>query len=437
MIIQYTNKQTMNIIESRRAFLHRLAAGGSGAVLAGQLWSVHEAFAQQLETASWAARQDDFEALREHYLLDETVVYLNHASIGTMSSPVHEARGKYVHLCETNPWLYLWGGAWEEPREQVRGSAADFMGCTADEVAITHNTTEMFNVLAHGLPWQAGDEVLFSTLCHAGASLPFEQFAEDYGYRARRFDFPVDRVPHMAAADVVDAYAAQIRPETRLLVIPHIDNTVGVRYPVQKMARMARDRGVEFVAVDGAQAVGMIPVDVASYDVDVYATSPHKWLQSAKGLGLAYIHTRMLPVLRPMWVTWGQQRWAGSVRVFEDYGTRNFPELLSLGDAIAFAMTVSPAQRERRLQFLWQHASDTVAGHEDLSWHSPRQWDRGCSLFAIGVKRPAAEVAKQLFQQHQIVVRPFDTLGLNALRVSPNVFNTPAEIDRLVDHLVA
>jgi selenocysteine lyase/cysteine desulfurase len=100
--------------------------------------------------------------LRDRYLLDPGVTYFNHGSIGTIPRVVQDARSAYLDLCETNPWLYMWGGAWEEPRELVRRKAADLLGCDAVELAFTHNTTEGFNTLAGGLALGPGDQVLFA-----------------------------------------------------------------------------------------------------------------------------------------------------------------------------------------------------------------------------------------------------------------------------------
>ncbi len=424
----------MSFNSNRRDFLRNLSVGGSAAVAAKGFLQIHEAFGQQIQTARKQLQHNDFESLRRHYLLDERVVYLNHASIGTIPRPVHEARVGYLRLCESNPWLYMWGGAWDEARELVRSAAASLMQCQASEIAITHNTTEMFNVLAHGLPWAKGDEVLFSSLCHVGASQPFLQFAAARGYVARRFEFPVDRIPNISAKQVVDVYAEQISPATRLLVIPHIDNTVGLRYPVAALAEMARAKGVEFIAVDGAQSVGMIPVDVSSMGVDVYATSPHKWLQAPKGLGLAYINRRAQDKIKPMWVTWGQKRWAGSARIYEDYGTRNFAELLSLGDAIEFHLGTSTENRVGRLEKLWNLARRLVDRADSISWGSPNDWNLAGSLYAVKLERPGAnKVAEKLFAEHQTVVRPFQNAGLNSLRVSPNIFTRENEIRSFIN----
>jgi len=104
---------------------------------------------------------------------------------------------------------------------------------------------------------------------------------------------------------------------------------------------------VEFVAVDGAQTAGMLPLDLAASGVDFYSTSGHKWIQAPKGTGLLYVRREVRENVAPMWMTWGQARWEGTVRVLEDYGTRNLAEILVLGDAIAFQNDLGRQRAER------------------------------------------------------------------------------------------
>lgn len=425
----------MSYRSNRRGFLKGAAAGG--ALLAAQ-----RAFAEdlgRLELAPGAAERAgkgsvppqavvDFRRLRGEYLLDRDVTYLNHGSIGTIPRVIHESHVRYLKLCESNPWLYMWGDAWEEPREEVRKRAAWLLRCGADEVALTHNTTEAFNLLAHGLPLGPGDEVVFSSLNHNGASAAWRHMASPRGFTVKAFEFPVAEVPVISAGRLVEIYAAQITPRTRVLVIPHIDNTVGVRYPLAAMTKMAHEKDVEFVCVDAAQAVGMLAVDVLATGVAVYATSPHKWLQAPKGTGLMYVRKDVQEKLRPMWVTWGLERWKGTARIYEDYGTRNLPEVLALGDAIAFNAAIPAEARDERLRALWAFTR-AEAEKAGVAWRSPNDWELGSAIFTVDA--PAGdtrELEKQLYHQHRIVTRAFHTLGLNSIRLSPNVFTREEEI---------
>lgn len=377
---------------------------------------------------------DRIAALKERYLLAPDVVYLNHASIGTVPRAVHDARARYLSLCEENPWLYMWGGAWEEAREGVRADLARLLGCAPGEVALTHNTTEGFNVLARGLELDPGDEVLFSNLNHDGASVCWEHESVERGYSVRRFELPLRDVGGWSVEDIVELHAREIRPETRVLCFPHVDNTVGLRHPVKELARVAHERGVEVVAVDGAQTAGMVPLELAESGVDAFAGSPHKWIQSPKGLGFLYLRPELQKRLRALWVTWGQERWAGTVRIFEDYGTRNLPEVLALGDAVTFQERLGEREKVRRYRQLRQRMRDRVDSSPELRWRSPEGWETGASLVAVERKGvPAGELAGALYRDHGAVVRAFGGGDLNHLRVSPNVATSEAELDRFFD----
>lgn len=420
-------------MNERRAFLKRVGAGVLGADVLATLLSIREATAEEIDGLGLSRlKADTFGQLRREYMLSPDVVYLNHASIGTTPRAVHEARVRYLDVCESNPWLYMWGGAWEEPRESVRQRAAAILGVPPETTAITHNTTEAFNVLANGLPLGSGDEVVFSSLNHTGASAPFFHAARRRGFTVTRFQFPVADVPTMSASDVVDAYAANVTSRTRLLVFPAIDNMVGIRHPVRDLTAMARARRVDWVAVDGAQSVGMLPVHAGMLGVDVYATSPHKWLQAPKGLGLASFSPAIQEVLEPMWVTWGQNRWKATARKYEDYGTRNFAETLALGDAIDFQSGIRGEERETRLRALWAHTRERALAHEATAWASPHDWSLGTSLYSVALRRAdPVRFAREAYERHGIVFRPFNTQGLKSVRLSPNVISSEDDIDRV------
>jgi len=417
-------------MSDRRTFLRRSVAAGFLAALA----DVRSAFAADLERAPVRrAAANGFDGVAGEYMLGPDVLYLNHASIGTVPRAVHDAHVRYLEVCESNPHLHIWGDVWQEPREAVRAKAAALLGCDAGDVAITHNTTEGFNTLAQGLALEPGDEVLFSSLNHGGASAPWQHHAQVRGYTVRRFDFPILDVPSLSAADVVDIYAREIGDRTRVLVFPHVDNIVGLRHPVGELVRAARSRGVEYVAVDGAQSLGMIPVDVRAADVDFYACSPHKWVQALKGTGLLYVKEANRGKLRPMWVTSGQAP-RGTVRIYEDYGTRDSPAVLALGDAIDFQQQLGQAAKMQRYLAMWSRFREAAESSPGLVWRSPTTWELSSSLYLIEVAgQPTAALSDRLFAEAGVVFRAFRTQGLDAARISPNVQTTDAEIGRFLE----
>ncbi len=422
---------------NRRNFLHTAGTTGLAATALGLIGNARAALAQELAEPNFVNQgKVDFDKLGEHFTIDPKVTYLNHASIGATPAPVQEARARYLSVCEKNPWLYMWSGEWDEPREVVRRQAAEVLGCLAEEVAITHNTTEMFNTLANGLPLRQGDEVLFSSLNHSGASVAFEHASERLGYKTRRFEFPDNQPETYTTARTIERYVEQIKPETRMLVLPHVDNTIGLRHPVAEIARAARAKGVEFIAVDGAQTVGAMPLDLKTLGVDAYATSAHKWLGAPKGIGLAYVSKKLLPLLSPMWVTWGLKRWRDSARAYEDYGTRNLAEVISLGDAIQFHQQIDDTEREQQLIRLREYIRDRATASKHLSFASATEAASGSAVNLVTLKQgDAPQVARKLFAEHGIVVRPFKSKSLNAVRLSPNVYTSTKQIDRFFEQV--
>jgi selenocysteine lyase/cysteine desulfurase len=258
--------------------------------------------------------------------------------------------------------------------------------------------------------------------------------ASERGFSVNRFQFPVLDMPTMSKADVLNVYDAHITSRTRVLVLPHVDNMIGLRHPLRELAALARAKGVEFVAVDSAQTVGMLDIDLRGLDIDVFATSPHKWLQAPTGLGLMYVSAAVQERLRPMWVTWGQNRWSGTARIFEDYGTRNLAEALTLGDAMEFQSRIAPVQREARLRQLWEFTRTMAMENAGTEWRSPYSWELGASLVAVEIRdKNVSDLAGSMFQDHGFVFRAFRSQGLNTVRLSPNVFNTEEEIARFFE----
>jgi selenocysteine lyase/cysteine desulfurase len=415
-------------MSDRRSFLRGAAAAGVLTALA----DVRTVFAASIDCVGRSGI-GGFQGLSDEYMLAPGVMYLNHASIGTVPRAVHVAHARYLEICESNPHDHIWGDVWEEPREAVRSKAAALIGCGADDVALTHNTTEGFNTLAHGLPLGPGDEVLFSSLNHGGASAPWQHHSQSRGYAVRRFDFPIVDVPSLSDSDVVRLHTDAIRDSTRVLVLPHVDNIVGLRHPVREIVRAARDRGVEFIAVDIAQSLGMTDVDVADWDVDFMAASPHKWVQAPKGTGLLYMKPKHREIVRPLWVTAGQAP-QGTIRVYEDYGTRDSPGVLAFGDALDFQRRLGAAGRVERYSAIWQRMRDAVESSPRLRWLSPTNRALSSSVYLIEFTgRRSADVLTAMRESDGVVFRAFRTQGIDGGRISPNVATTDTEIGRFLD----
>ena len=426
------------ISHSRRSFLRVLGAAGAGALILARAERLEAALPPPLDPDGFdAANPVSVRRLRDSYFLSPDLVYLNHASIGTVPRPVHEAHAGYLELCETHPSLYVWGGVWREVTEDTRVAAARLLNCRPDDLAITHNTTEGFSILAQGLELDPGDEVLFSSLNHAGAAVAWDELGRRRGFTVRRFDFPLERAPELSVDEVVALHLDAVRPETRVLVIPHVDNMIGMTHPIREIAEAARARGVEFVFVDGAQSAGMISVDLAAARVDAYAMSGHKWLQSPKGLGLFWASERLQAAVPRMWFKTGGDRVGMTARKYEDYSTRAWPAVVAFGDALDFQASIGVEEKERRYRALWTRVYGRTTEDSRLHWGSPVDPALRSVIMAVGVQgRAAPELGPMLLERHGAVLRAFGG-RLNTLRVSPNLMTEDESLDRILDVLAS
>ncbi len=166
---------------------------------------------------------------------------------------------------------------------------------------------------------------------------------------------------------------------------------------------------------------------------DFYATSSHKWLQGPKGAGLLYINKKVQSQLKPMWVTFGQNQWQGTVRIFEDYGTRNIAEVLTLGNAVEFQRRLNLHASEKRRQTLREYFQQKCTQYDNILWKSPSSSSMATSIFTIAVKgKNSRDLFRKLYQRNGYVFRAFQNPGWNTLRISPNNFNSFKEMDNFI-----
>jgi selenocysteine lyase/cysteine desulfurase len=327
-----------------------------------------------------------------------------------------------------------------DQRAAVRTQACEFFGCDEDTLAFTRNATEGMNLVARGLQLAAGDEIVMTTHEHPGGAVPWFALREDSGIRIRTID------PGTGGDDTLSLVVNSFNRRTRVLMVSHITCTTGLVMPVPEIADLCRRRGVICV-IDGAQAVGQIPVDLASLGCDFYVASGHKWLLAPKGTGLMYVRDEMLDRWRPSYVgaysdsgfdlvngTFNRLRPAAA----SEYGTRNTPLLLGFAAAMGFLETVGSDNAAERAAYL---ASRLRTGLEPLSGVEMLTPAASASRAAILAFRLPEEGGNPwdwcnlLRREHGMRLRPVGEAGLNAVRASTHVFNSEAEVDQLVEVL--
>jgi len=405
----------------RRDFLEQIGAAAALPWLAGARRELDE-----LRHDLAAARDDEafWKEVRSQFLLRPGLTHLNAATIGATPRPVVSALTEVLWEVESDPQNQVFGAP-SNRMEEVRGRAADFLGADLDEVALTRNTTEGMNMVAQGLGLRRGDQVLTTDHEHPGGSVCWEYLAERRGVEIVRIEMPATV---SSADEVVELVRSHMTPRTRVCSFSHVSTITGLVMPIAAIAELTRPRDIVLVC-DGAQAPGMLNVDVHALGVDTYASSSHKWMLAPKGSGLLYVRREAQERVKPLFLHSGYRAYTASG------GTRNVAGLLAHGVAMEFHETLGRNRVEARCRELCRYLREALGTVDALRILTPPEDALSGGMLTISLERgDAGAIRSTLADDHDVVVKR-GSAKYNALRISTHVFNSEADVDRAVGAL--
>jgi len=366
------------------------------------------------------------------FLLEPGLIHLNTGTFGLMPRRVRERLAWATRQFETNPVLQGYKDAPDTVRgqaEAVRARVGTLLNCSADEVLLTHGTADGLGQVASSIDFPAGSRVLTSGAEH-------DSGVECWHWLAQRRGGFVDVVPCPPGETDVDAivarFAQAMRPETKVICVSDVIAWTGLRLPIRELSELAHAQGALMV-VDGAQATGHVPIDVAAMGCDAYAGSGHKWLLGPKGSGLLYV--RKDPAQRILPVAWQD----GPKVMNEATGGCPLPQMIGLGAAVEEYQRRDPAAEFARnlalRSWLWEMLQE-LPGVEPLG---PPPGPQATALlgFRLPADKDAARVRSLLLAKHKINIRAVDAKQWNGLRASLHIYNDDAQVHALVDALRA
>jgi isopenicillin-N epimerase len=419
----------------RREFLQRAAVGA--ALFGMPLAKAEQVFGQEFPPLPTRSLYDTdperyWAELRRQWLLAADRINLNCGSVGCAPLPVLRAMIDHILYGESFRESFLpWFGYDENPRlRELRDALAAFLHVNRDELALTRNATEGNNVVGNGLDMKPGEEVLMTDQEHPGGRCVWEQKALRFGTKINFIQLPK---PPASVEEIVDLFARAITPLTRIILFSHITTTTGVVLPAKQICAMARDRGV-LTHIDGAHAIGQLPLDLHDIGCDFYASSPHKWLMAPKGTGFLYVREENLEKL---WVNIASGDWknyALKAYRFSNLGTSNLSTMIGLKAALDFFQTIGPERIYARQHQLATMVRDRVLKYPEklrLANASKDEFFGAMVSFEPtqgDLKRVAAECAARNIRIAG---------GTERIRISTNIFTQPTELYPFFDAMDA
>ena len=370
----------------------------------------------------------DWSAFRTQFPVTRQWAFLDHAAVAPLPSPAVRALEEFARSLADHGVAAV--RDWVARIAAVRELSARLINApTPEDVYFVPNTTYGIGVVAEGLPWQAGDNVVLPADEYPSNQYPWMNLATR-GVEVRTVASRGSRI------EVADIRAA-MNDRTRVLAVSAVEFASGFRTPLDDLGTVCQERGV-FFFVDAIQALGVFPVDVQRTPIDALAADGHKWLLGPEGAGIGYIRREWAHRLHPIGVGANSVvrplaystidftlkphagRWEG--------GAYNVPGITAFGASLELLLAAGTGNVEARVLELTDYLCDRApsAGLEVFSSRAAAEKSGIVSLVKPGT-HPAA--IQKACKEAGIIVNT----RADRTRVSPHAYNTEDELDRFLD----
>ena len=407
---------------NKREFVKTLGGASLGlmfspSVLSRYMAMPHAELAQ--DEAFWAT-------IRGKYKLTPEYINLENGYYSMQAEPVLEAFIGHVRSINVRASRYM-RTRQPDDKLRVRTRLAKMAGVSPEELIITRNTTESLDTVINGFDWQPGDEAVMAEQDYGAMLDMFKLQARRRGIMNRVVSLPLDP---RSDDEIVQLYANAITPRTRLLMVGHMVNITGHILPVRAISDMAHARGVE-VMTDGAHAFAQLAFNIPDLGCDYYGASLHKWLGTPLGAGILYVKQDRIAKLWPIYADMGMAD--TDIRKLNHTGTHPVHTDLGIENAIDFHEAIGIERKEARLRYLQQYWTKQVRGVKNIIVNTPSDPKRSCAIANVGVANmKPGDLAKTLMDRYKVFTVAIDGANVHGVRVTPQLFTTPQELDVFV-----
>lgn len=373
-----------------------------------------------------ATDEDFWHYIQQAYTTSASIINLNNGGVSPQPLVVQEAVERYNRMSNEAPSYYMWR-ILDQGREPLRSKLAELAGCQAEELAINRNTSEALETVIFGLRLKAGDEVVLAKQDYPNMINAWKQREHRDGIVLKWLDF---QFPIEDKQQIVNEYIRAFSAKTKVAHITHIINWMGQIMPAREIADAAQARGIE-VVVDAAHSFAHLDYKISDLNCDYFGTSLHKWLCAPFGSGLLYVRKEKIKNLYPLLAAPDPE--SDDIRKFENLGTRSFAIEQAIGQAANFHLMIGADRKQKRLQYLKEYWTKKALALPKVSIGTSLHPDFACAiaLLQIQAKQPG-EIADFLFQNYKIHTVAIEWEKVHGVRITPNVYTTLPDLDRLV-----
>lgn len=362
----------------------------------------------------------------------ETFAYFQTSGFSPKPEPVIEEVVRWTRYINQGPALPETYARSIQAFEATRARVAQSINAHPDEIVLGENATIGINIVANGINWAEGDNVVLSTHEHPGNRIPWYNLIRRYGVELRFL--PVDNDPDK----MLEELPRLINSRTKLVSLSHVSRRTGVRLPAAELTAIAHELGVP-ILFDGAQSYGAIPVDVAAIGCDFYTFSGHKYIMAPQGTGGFFVRRDRIEWVQPSWIGSHSQKdfdEIGGLTLLDEakrfeFGTRNLADQVGFGKALEMWNEIG-----------WENVFRAIAAYTDrmkaalleipgVVLETPLAYDDSSGIVTVSL--PGYEtvaLSASLLEHERLLVSSLEK-DSSMVRISTHVFNTDEEIARL------
>jgi len=369
--------------------------------------------------------------LKNQFVLDPNLIFLNHGSFGACPIPVIENFNIWQKRMESNPCQFLETDIFPL-LSYSRKELGKFVGCDGDDLVYYPNPTHAVNAVARSLKLNSGDEVLGTNHIYGALDFTWKQVCEDSGARFVKSEIPT---PINSKNDFLELFFSYVTDKTKVIFISQVTSMTAMIFPVEDIIQFAKERNI-LTIIDGAHVPGHLPLNIKALDPDIYTGACHKWMCAPKGTSFLYVNKELQNSIIPPVISWGWEVELSQSSQFlnrhEWQGTRDMTPFLVVPAAIQFLNDNNWTENSninRKLVISTRNKFLDFLHEEPLC---PDDWLGQMATIQLPIDDPV-KFKLSLLEKYKIQIPVFTWGSLTALRFSVHFYNSEEDSNRLFD----
>lgn len=374
-------------------------------------------------------------SIKDQFLLDPEVIFLNHGSFGAVPQVVFEEYRRWQLELEKQPVKFLGREIFDHFRK-ARKRLGGYLGADPKDLVFIPNATFGVNLVARSLALEKDDEIIISNHEYGACENAWRFLADKWQAKLNIIKIPLPLPP---ADQIVNLVWDGITERTKLIFLSQITSPTAVRLPIEIICQKAGKDGI-LTFIDGAHAPGLVDLDLVGLGADLYTGNCHKWIMAPKGSAFLFARPEKQELLEPLVVSWGwgeNSPFKGDTKFLQDqewWGTKDPAAYLSVPAAIQF-------QEDNDWGIIREQCTEmldaSIAEIENLTGMPSIYNDKGQKSVQLGAAElpgdcQPGELQSWLYNEYKIEIPVIEWEGRWFIRLSVQAYNSTEDLNILL-----